>query len=74
MVLDSSRSGVLSAGGLDFQNQRLGGTSRAKRRGEWTVHAGFVASWFLKPAEDARESELAKVLLEIQELKAQLNR
>jgi voltage-gated potassium channel len=34
--------------------------------------SGFVASWFLKPAEDARESEMAKVLLEIRELKAQL--
>lgn len=32
--------------------------------------SGFVASWFLKPAEEARESELATLIAEVRELKA----
>lgn len=36
--------------------------------------SGFAAAWFLKPAEEARESELAVVLAEIRALKEQTNR
>lgn len=32
--------------------------------------SGFVASWFLKPGEEARESELATLIAEVRELKA----
>lgn len=34
--------------------------------------SGFVASWFLKPQEDARDTEMSLLLTEIREVKAQL--
>lgn len=34
--------------------------------------SGFVASWFLKPQEDAQSSEMSLLLAEIREIKAQL--
>lgn len=36
--------------------------------------SGFAAAWFLKPAEAARESELAVVLAEIRALKERIDR
>lgn len=34
--------------------------------------SGFIASWFLKPEQDQRDSEMATLLAEIRELKQQL--
>jgi voltage-gated potassium channel len=36
------------------------------------VLSGFVASWFLKPAEAARESDLAELAAEVRALRARL--